>query len=179
VDLRGTIIWKVKGADDRTAEISRLPNDLDWLDWYPFDCLRGLGAALVTSAVTVYQVQRQSQKVSITAPEGGKTLRVDTGGIFVTRQAAVDLDPKTYHMNLDQAFILLRSLPKEFFGANDSPGAVGRRSCLLPGDLCSACFPYPYVEPVEVNSDRSPTVNGHFIPDEIPASTERLYGTPP
>jgi hypothetical protein len=140
----------------------------------------GLTGALVTSAVTIYQVQRENQKVSLTAPGGGQTLKVDTGTIFITRQDAAGLDPGTYYVNLEQAFILHRPLP----GWDAVQEMTVREqlsednvNCLV---LCDQpVFRIRYGEPIEIESDRATTINGHLVPDEILTLVERLYGSPP
>jgi hypothetical protein len=140
----------------------------------------GLGGALVTSAVTIYQVQRQDQKVALTAPGGGQTLRVDTGTIFITRPEAAGLDPDTYYVNLEQAFILHRPLPGwdalEEMTVQEQL-VEDNVTCLV---LCDQpVFRIRYGEPIEIESDRGTTVNGHLIPDEILNLIVRLYGPPP
>jgi hypothetical protein len=140
----------------------------------------GLGGALVTSAVTIYQVQRQNQKVALTAPDGGQTLRVDTGTIFITRQEAAGLDPDTYYVNLEQAFILHRPLP----GWDAMEEMTVQEQLTEDNVTCQAVCDQPvfrvrYGEPIEVESDRGTTVNGHLIPDELLDLSERLYGPPP
>jgi hypothetical protein len=140
----------------------------------------GLGGALVTSAVTIYQVQRQNQKVALTAPDGGQTLRVDTGTIFITRQEAAGLDPDTYYVNLEQAFILHRPLP----GWDAMEEMTVQEQLTEDNVTCQAVCDQPvfrvrYGEPIEVESDRGITVNGHLIPDELLDLSERLYGPPP
>jgi hypothetical protein len=140
----------------------------------------GISGALVTSAVTVFQVQRQNQQVALPASGGGETLSVDTGTIFITRQEAAALDPATYYVNLDQAFVLHRPLP----GWDDLEEmtvqeqlAEDNVTCLVVCD--QPVFRIRYGEPIEIESDRATTVNGHFIPDEILNASEMLYGPPP
>jgi len=140
----------------------------------------GLGGALVTSAVTIYQAQRQNQKVALTAPDGGQTLRVDTGTIFITRPEAAGLDPDTYYVNLEQAFILHRPLP----GWDAMEEMTVQEQLAEDNVICQAVCDQPvfrvrYGEPIEVESDRGTTVNGHLIPDELLDLSERLYGPPP
>jgi hypothetical protein len=130
--------------------------------------------------VTIYQVQRQNQKVALTAPDGGQTLRVDTGTIFITRQEAAGLDPDTYYVNLEQAFILHRPLP----GWDAMEEMTVQEQLTEDNVTCQAVCDQPvfrvrYGEPIEVESDRGITVNGHLIPDELLDLSERLYGPPP
>jgi hypothetical protein len=140
----------------------------------------GLSGALITNAVTVYQVQRQNQKVALAAPEGGQTLKVDTGTIFITRKDAAALDPDTYYVNLEKAFILHRPLP-----GWDVMQEMTVQEQLAEGNVnCQAVCDQPvyrirYGEPIEIESDRSTTVNGHLIPDEILNLIEMLHGPPP
>jgi hypothetical protein len=140
----------------------------------------GLGGALVTSAVTIYQVQRQDQKVALTAPDGGQTLKVDTGTIFITRPEAAGLDPDTYYVNLEQAFILHRPLP----GWDTLEEMTVQEQLAEDNVTCQAVCDQPvfqirYGEPIEVESDRGTTVNGRLIPAEMLDLSERLYGPPP
>ena len=140
----------------------------------------GLSGALVTSAVTVYQVQRQNQQVALPASGGGETLSVDTGSIFITRQQAAALDSSTYYANLDEAFILHRPLPgwdvMEEMTVQEQL-AEENVTCLAVCD--QAVFRIRYGEPIEIESDRSTTVNGHLIPDNLLNLSESLYGPPP
>lgn len=140
----------------------------------------GISGALVTSAVTVFQVQRQNQQVALPASGGGETLSVDTGSIFITRQKAAALDPATYYVNLDQAFVLHRPLPgwddMEEMTVQDQL-AEDNVNCLVVCD--QPVFRIRYGEPIEIESDRQTTVNGHLIPEELLKLNEMLYGPPP
>ncbi len=140
----------------------------------------GISGALVTSAVTVFQVQRQNQQVALPASGGGETLSVDTGSIFITRQKAAALDPATYYVNLDQAFVLHRPLPgwddMEEMTVQDQL-AEDNVTCLVVCD--QPVFRIRYGEPIEIESDRQTTVNGHLIPEELLKLNEMLYGPPP
>ncbi len=140
----------------------------------------GISGALVTSAVTVYQVQRQNQQVALPASGGGETLSVDTGTIFITRQEAAALDPATYYANLEQGFVLHRPLP----GWDDMEEmtvqeqlAEDNVTCLVVCD--QPVFRIRYGEPIEIESDRATTVNGHIIPEELLKLNEMIYGPPP
>jgi hypothetical protein len=140
----------------------------------------GISGALVTSAVTVYQVQRQNQQVALPASAGGETLSVDTGNIFITRQEAAALDPANYYANLDQAFILHRPLP----GWGDMEEMTVQEQLAEDNVTCRAVCDQPvfrirYGEPIEIESDRGTTVNGHLIPEESLNLSEMLYGPPP
>jgi hypothetical protein len=140
----------------------------------------GLGGALVTSAVTVYQVQRQNQRVALPASGGGETLSVDTGGIFITRQEAAALDSSAYYADLDQAFVLHRPLP----GWDDMEEMTVKEQLAEENVTCLVVCDQPvfrirYGEPIEIESDRSTTVNGHLIPEEMLNLSESLYGPPP
>jgi hypothetical protein len=140
----------------------------------------GISGALVTSAVTVYQVQRQSQQVALPASQGGETLSVDTGSIFISRQEAAALDSATYYVNLDQAFVLHRPLP----GWDGMEEMTVQEQLAEDNVTCQAVcdqavFRIRYGEPIEIESDRSTTVNGHLIPEELLKLSELLYGPPP
>jgi hypothetical protein len=140
----------------------------------------GISGALLTSAVTVYQVQRQNQQVSMPASAGGETLSVDTGNIFITRQKAAALDPTTYYRNLEQAFILHRPLP----GWDNMEEMTVQEQLAEQNVTCVAVCDQPvyrirYGEPIEIESDRNTTVNGHLIPGDFLNAIEKLYGSPP
>lgn len=140
----------------------------------------GISGALLTSAVTVYQVQRQNQQVSLPASEGGETLSVDTGNIFISRQKAAALDPTTYYRNLEQAFILHRPLP----GWDNMEEMTVQEQLAEQNVTCVAVCDQPvyrirYGEPIEIESDRNTTVNGHLIPGDFLNAIEKLYGSPP
>jgi hypothetical protein len=140
----------------------------------------GISGALLTSAVTVYQVQRQNQQVSLPASEGGETLSIDTGNIFITRQKAAALDPINYYRNLEQAFIVHRPLP----GWDNMEEMTVQEQLAEQNVTCVAVCDQPvyrirYGEPIEIESDRNTTVNGHLIPGDILNAIEKLYGSPP
>ena len=140
----------------------------------------GIGGALLTSAVAIYQVQRQNQQVTLPASQGGETLSVDTGPIFITRQKAAALDPASYYVNLDQAFVIHRPLvgwdDMETMTVKDQL-AEDHVTCLVVCD--QPVYRIRYGKPIEVESDRLTTVNGHLIPDDILNASEKLYGPPP
>jgi len=140
----------------------------------------GLTGALITSAITVYQVQRQNQQVALPSSQGGETLNVDTGSIFITRQKAAALDPATYYINLDRNFVLHRPLPvwdnMEEMTVKEQL-AEDHVTCLVVCD--QPVFRIRYGEPIEIESDRQTMVNGHLIPDDLLNASEKLYGPPP
>ena len=140
----------------------------------------GLGGAMVTSAVTVYQVQKQSQKVALTSPGGSQTLKVDTGTIFITRQEAAGLNPDTYYVDLEHAFIL----PRPLTGWDAMQEMTVQEQLAEQNITCLAICDQPvfrirYGKSIEFESDRSTTVNGHLVPDPLLFSIEKLYGPPP
>jgi hypothetical protein len=140
----------------------------------------GIGGALVTNAVTVYQVQRQNQRVALPSSGGGETLNVDTGTIFISRQNAAALDPASYYTNLEQAFVLHRPLP----GWDDMEEMTVQEQLAEESVTCLAVCDQPvfrirYGEPIEIESDRGTTVNGHPISEELLNISEKLYGPPP
>jgi len=139
----------------------------------------GLGGALVTSAATVYEVQRQNQKVALAAPDGGQTLKVDMGTVFISRQEAANLDPEKYYVNLERGFILYRPLPSwsavEEMTVQEQLGQESA-SCLV---LCDQpVFLTRYGEAIELESDLETMVNGQSIED-LPYQIEEIYGPPP
>jgi hypothetical protein len=140
----------------------------------------GIGGALLTSAVAIYQVQRQNQQVALPASQGGETLNVDLGSIFITRQKSAALDPATYYVDLDKAFVIHRPLS----GWDDMQEitvkdqlAEDHVTCLVVCD--QPVFRIRYGQPMEIESDRQTTVNGHLIPDGVLNASEKLYGPPP
>jgi hypothetical protein len=140
----------------------------------------GISGALVTSAVTIYQVQRQSQQVALPALKGGETLTIDTGSIFISRQDAANLDPAYYYANLDQSFVLHRPMPgwdamEELTVAEQL--AEDNVTCLAVCD--QPVFRIRYGEPIEIESDRSSTVNGRLVPTDLLDASEKIYGPPP
>ncbi|MCX6035708.1 MAG: hypothetical protein NTV38_12145 [Chloroflexi bacterium] len=140
----------------------------------------GISGALVTNAVTVYQVQQQNQQVALPASGGGETLNVDLGNIFISRQEAADLDPTKYYVNLDQAFVLDRPLP----GWDEMEEMTVKEQLAEQNVTCLAVCDQPvfrirYGDPIEIESDRATTVNGHLIPEELLKVNEMLYGPPP
>jgi len=140
----------------------------------------GISGALMTSAVTVYQVQRQNQQVALPASQGGETLNVDTGSIFITRQKAAALDPASYYVNLDKAFVLHRPLP----GWDDMEEMTVKEQLAEDNVTCLAVCDQPvfrirYGDPIEIESDRETTVNGHLLPEDLLKASEMLYGPPP
>jgi hypothetical protein len=140
----------------------------------------GISGALLTSAVTIYQVQRQNQHVSLPASTGGESLSVDTGTIIITRQKAAALDPATYYVNLEQGFVLHR--PLSDWGDMEEMTvkeqlAEENVTCLVVCD--QPVFRIRYGKPIEIESDQNTTINGHLIPQDLLNSIETLYGPPP
>jgi hypothetical protein len=140
----------------------------------------GVGGALLTNAVAIYQVQRQNQQVALPASQGGETLNVDLGSIFISRQKSAALDPATYYVDLDKAFVIHRPLS----GWDDMQEmtvkdqlAEDHVTCLVVCD--QPVFRIRYGQPMEIESDRQTTVNGHLIPESILNASEKLYGPPP
>jgi hypothetical protein len=140
----------------------------------------GLGGAVITSAVTVYQVQRQNEKIDLPASSGEKTLQVDTGTIFLTRQEAATLDAGKYYVNLEQAFVLPRPLP----GWSEMEEMTVKEQLAEQNIDCQVLCDQPvyrirYGDPIEVESDRNTTINGQLIPADLLDLYERFYGPPP
>jgi len=71
----------------------------------------GLGGAVFSAVVTVYQVERQVQQVEIAPPGSDQPLRVDTRRIAISYEEAVGLDPDDYHVIPEQGFVLAQ--PRE------------------------------------------------------------------
>jgi len=140
----------------------------------------GLSGALISSAIAVYQVERENQQVAVAAPDGGEALNVDTSTIIITRQEAAGLDPEVYYVNLEHGFILHRPLTgwdaiEEM--TVEEQLAEDNITCLVACE--QPVFRIRYGEPIEVESDRATTVNGHPIPDNLLNQKEMFYGQPP
>lgn len=71
----------------------------------------GLGGAVLSAVVTVYQVERQVQRVEIAPPSGDQALTVDTQQIAISYEEAVGLDPGDYHAVPELGFVLAQ--PRE------------------------------------------------------------------
>jgi hypothetical protein len=140
----------------------------------------GICSALITSSVTIYQVERQNQQLVMPASGNEETLNVDTGTIFVTRQKAAALDPKQYYVNLERAFILHRPLS----GWNDLQEMTMEEQLAEDNVPCQAFCDQPvyqlrYGEPMEIEADQWTTINGRSLQPEMLNLLETLYGTPP
>jgi hypothetical protein len=140
----------------------------------------GVFGALVTSAVTVYQVQRQSQQVALPAFEGGKTLNVDTSSIFITREKAAALDSAIYYVDLERGFVLHRP----YSGWNNLEEMTVQEQLAEDNVTCQAfcdqaVYRIRYGDPIEIESDQATTVNGHPIPEQLLNMIKTLYGSPP
>jgi len=139
-----------------------------------------ISGALISGAVTVYQVQRQAQQVALPAVGGDEIFKVDTGSIFITRQEASSLDPEKFYVDLEQAFILHRPLP----GWDEMEEITVEEQLAEENVTCLSVCDQPvyrirYGEPIQIESDRSSTVNNHPIPENILELSEKLYGPPP
>jgi hypothetical protein len=140
----------------------------------------GISGALLTSAVTIYQVQRQNQQVSLPASNGGETLSVDTGSIIITRQKAAALATSAYYVNLEKGFVLHRPL----VGWDDMEEMTVQQQLAEQNVTCLVVCDQPvfrirYGKLIEIESDQNTTINGHLIPQDILNSIEKLYGAPP
>jgi hypothetical protein len=140
----------------------------------------GLGGALMSGVVTIYQVERSKQKVALAAPEGDQALTVDAGSIFISRQQAAALDADQYFVDLDHGIAIRRPLPNwgklEELTVEEQL-AESNAQCLT---LCDQpVYRIRYGTPIEIQSDPQTLVNGKPIPDEWLAALEKLYGPPP
>jgi hypothetical protein len=140
----------------------------------------GLSGALVTSAVTIYQVKHDAQQVEVASSGGQQTLSVDTGTIFLSRQDAAALDSQDYYIDFERAFALHR--PLSGWSALEELSleeqlAETNVTCAVACD--QPVFRIRYGQPMEVESDRATTVNGHTLPDDYLNLSEQLYGPPP
>jgi hypothetical protein len=140
----------------------------------------GLCGALVTSLVTIYQLERENEQVAVSSSGGGQTLSINTGTIFLSRQEAAALDPETYYIDLEQAFVLHRPLP----GWNPMEELTLEEQLAETNVTCVVACDQPvyrirYGQPIEIESDRATTVNGQPISEELLDLSEQLYGPPP
>ncbi len=71
----------------------------------------GLGGAVISAVVTVYQVERQVQQVEIAPPGSDQPLRVDTRRIAISYEEAMGLDPDDYYVVPEHGFVLAQ--PRE------------------------------------------------------------------
>jgi len=140
----------------------------------------GISGALISGAVTVYQVQRENQQVALSAVGGEEIFKIDTGSIFITRQEASNLDADKYYVDLEKSFVLHRPLSgwdeMEEITVQEQL-AEDHVTCLAVCD--QAVYRIRYGEPIQVESTRSTTVNGKLIPDDFLDLSEKLYGPPP
>jgi hypothetical protein len=107
-------------------------------------------------------------------------LKVDTGSIFITRQEAAGLDAEAYYVNLEKAFIL----PRPQSGWNAMQEMSLQEQLAEENVTCKVLCDQPvyrirYGEPIEIESDRATTVNGHLLPEEILTLAQQLHGPPP
>jgi hypothetical protein len=140
----------------------------------------GLCGAFVTSAVTIYQVEREKQLLAVSSEGGEQTLSIDTNTIFLSRQAAADLDPERYYLDFEHAIIFRRPLP----GWDPMEEMTLEQQLAETNIPCNVACDQPvfrirYGEPIEIESDRATTINGHFIPEDVLNLSEQLQGPPP
>lgn len=140
----------------------------------------GLCGALVTSAIAIYQVERENQQLEISSSGGEQVLSVDTGTILLSRQEAAALDADEYYINLEQGFVLRRPLPgwdslEEL--TVEEQLAEANVTCIVACD--QPVYRIRYGEPIEIESDRDSTINGNPVPPELLDLNEQLYGPPP
>jgi hypothetical protein len=140
----------------------------------------GLGGALVSGAATIYQVERNRQKVALAAPESDQALTIDAGNILISRQQAAALDAERYFVDLDHGIAIRRPLPN---WAKLEELTVEEQLAEGGGQCLSFCdqpvYRIRYGTPIEVQSDSQTLINGKPIPDEWLAALEKLYGPPP
>lgn len=70
----------------------------------------GLSGALFTAGLTIYQVERDAQQVALAAPDGDKTVSVDTRQIAIDRSEATRLSPDEYVVDTDLGFVMAQPL---------------------------------------------------------------------
>jgi hypothetical protein len=140
----------------------------------------GFAGALLSGAVTIYQVERNKQHVAIPAPEGEQKLDIDTGSVLVSRQQAAALDAEHYFVDLDHGIAIHR--PLSGWGKLEEL-TVGEQLAENGAQCLGFCeqpvYRIRYGEPIEIQSDAQTLVNGKPIPDEWLAALEQLYGPPP
>ncbi|NLE46079.1 MAG: hypothetical protein GX620_15275 [Chloroflexi bacterium] len=142
----------------------------------------GVGGALISGAVTVYQLERKMQQVSVDSAESEEALSIDTGGIFITRQEAAALDPAAYYVDLDRGLALYRPLR----GWGDLEQLTLADQLAETGNVVSddelggqVVYRMRYGDPIEVELDRQSTINGHPMGEDMVLALDALYGSAP
>jgi hypothetical protein len=139
----------------------------------------GLTGALLTAGLTIYQVEREAQQVALAAPDGDKTVSVDTRQIAIDRSEATRLSPDKYVVDTDLGFVMAQPLaewePLEETTFRDilfDKGTISPMVTLV--NLADTAWDdqpvrrIRYAEPVEIQYDERSTENG------IPINLELL-----
>lgn len=66
----------------------------------------GLGGAIISAAVTIWQVERQARQVALALPGSDRALDFDMGEVFIRYDEAVRLDPAQYYVTPELGFVL-------------------------------------------------------------------------
>jgi len=66
----------------------------------------GVSGALIGGVATIYKIEREAQQMAITAPQGDRSLTVDTHLITIDSSEALKLDPSKYLVFQDLGFVL-------------------------------------------------------------------------
>lgn len=140
----------------------------------------GCFGAVLSAAVTIYSLEREQQRVALSAPGGEQVLRINTGSIFISRQQAATLDPEVYLVDLTHGLVIRRPLP----GWNEIEElTVGEQMAELGGQCFSLCdqrvYRIRYGQPIEIQSDPQTRINGQPLTEERLKVLEQLYGPPP
>jgi cell division protein FtsL len=145
-----------------------------------------LAGALISSAVTVYRVEREAQQITLSAGDAEQELNIDTAQVFISRQDAAALDPDTYFVDLEHGLIIHRAMDGwgeveqttlgehlAESGATLPPGPVSDRIAAQP------VYRIRHGVPFEAELDSTTLVDGQPIPQYITDALTQFYGSAP
>lgn len=143
----------------------------------------GLVGSVLSAGATIYSVERERQRIELTAPESQQALNIDTGSMAISRQQAAALDPAEYFVELNQGFVLRRPLPGwDALEQLTLREIMAEQNALItpqpPTDEL-LIYRMRYGEPVEFQFDEWAAINGWPIPQNLLDLQQTLYGPPP
>lgn len=142
----------------------------------------GLTGALISGAVTIYRVERETQQIGIAAPESRQELAFDAGQVFITRQQAAALDPETYFVDLNHGVAIRRPLngwgELEAMTLGEQMAELGMEVSDLPL-MEQPVYRIAYGETIAVTMDRQTLVDGQPLPDDVVQTLDATYGSAP
>lgn len=136
----------------------------------------GLAGAVVSAAVTVWQVERQAQQVAIAPPGGSRTLDFDMGEIAIPYEEAMRLNPAQNYVAPELGFVLAQ--PRQ--GWNQVEEMTYRDLFVERGTWSGSAWDEQpvrrirYQEPVQVQYLENSEVNGVMVDPEV---VRQVYGT--